>query len=87
MMGDELQDAGEIWHRSPVSRLPSPDLRPGNAMEAIVPLLNVVNIAVTVAILFAVFRAREGFAPALLGISLGRVCFLVPLYFLGPWWP
>jgi hypothetical protein len=54
-------------------------------MEALVPFLIVVNIAVTIATLFAVFRAREGFAPALLGISLGWVCFLVPLYFFGPW--
>ena len=54
-------------------------------MDAFVPFLVLVNIAVTVAALFVVFRAREGYGQALVGIALGWVCFLLPWYFFGAW--
>lgn len=54
-------------------------------MDPIVAALALVLLTATMGTLFSVAKKRgEGLAPAMIGIAVGWLLFLSPLYFFGP---
>jgi len=54
-------------------------------MDPVVAVLTLVLMTATMATLFSVVRKKgEGGAQAIIGIALGWLLFLSPLYFFGP---
>jgi dolichol kinase len=54
-------------------------------MDPLVAVLTLVLMTATISTLFAVVRRKgEGAAQAIIGIALGWLLFLSPLYFFGP---